>query len=154
MVRCGLVISRVRYCIAVYGNGSAANDARLLRVINFAARVVAGLRKFDRISQARDDLGLLTPRQMCDLQTLTMAYKVHARGEPYELASMFQTFSDARNCDRVTRQDRFWRPPVTRTAAGQRSFGYRAATLMNRLPVEARTLNLQNFKRAARSLVV
>ena len=138
----------------MYGNGSAANDARLLGVINFAARVVTGRRKFDRISRARDDLGLLTPRQMCDLQTLTTAHKVHARGEPRDLASLFQTFADSRSCDRVTRQDRLLRPPVTRTAAGQRSFSYRAVTLMNRLPAESRTLDLQNFKRTARSLVM
>ena len=68
-----LVISRVRYCIPVYGNGSSANDARLLKIVNFAARVVTGLRKFDHISRARADLQLLTPRQMCDLRTMTLA---------------------------------------------------------------------------------
>ena len=31
-----LVISRVRYCMSVYGNGSSANDTRLLKVVNFA----------------------------------------------------------------------------------------------------------------------
>ena len=35
----GLVISRVRYCLSVYGNGSAANDARLMKIVNFATRV-------------------------------------------------------------------------------------------------------------------
>ena len=65
----GLVISRVRYCLSVYGNGSAANDARLMKVLNFANRVVAGFRKFDHVSHAWYRLGLRTPRQMCDLQT-------------------------------------------------------------------------------------
>ena len=84
----------------------------------------------------------------------TMAYKAHVRGEPSELASLFETFSDARSCERVTRQDRVLRPPGTPTTTGQRSFGYRAVSLLNRLPVEARTLNLPSFKRAARSLLV
>ena len=62
----GLVISRVRYCLSVYGNGSATNDARLMKIVNSATRVAAGLRKFDHISQVRSDLGLHAPRQMCD----------------------------------------------------------------------------------------
>ena len=149
-----LVISRVRYCISVYGNGPSANDTRLLKVVNFATRVVTGLRKFERISRARDDLKLLSPRQLSDLQTMTMVYKAHVRGEPSELASFFETFADARSCERVTRQDRVLRPPGTRTTTGQRSFGYRAVSLLNRLPVDARTLDLPSFKRAARSLLV
>ena len=147
-----LVISRVRYCIPVYGNGSSANDARLLKIVNFAARIVTGLRKFDHISRARADLQLLTPRQMCDLRT--MAYKALVTGEPLELASLFETFSDARSCERVTRQDRALCPPGTRTTTGQRSFGYRAVSLLNRLPVEARTSDLPDFIRAAKSLLL
>ena len=46
----GLVLSHVRYCIAVFGNTSDANHRQLQRVINFCARVVAGKRKFDHIS--------------------------------------------------------------------------------------------------------
>ena len=57
----GLVFYGVRYCLSVYGNGSAANDAKLLKVRNFATRAVTGLRKFDHVSHARDDLGLLGP---------------------------------------------------------------------------------------------
>ena len=65
--------------MSVYGNGSSANDTRLLKVVNFATRVVTGLRKFDRISRARDDLQLLSPRQMCDFKTMTMAYKAPSK---------------------------------------------------------------------------
>ena len=137
----------------MYGNGSSANDARLLKIVNFAARVVTGLRKFDRISRERADLQLLTPRQMCDLRTMTVAYKALVTGEPIELASLFETFSDARSCERVTRQDGALRPHRSRTT-GQRSFSYRAVSLLNRLPVEARTSDLPDFKRAAKSLIL
>ena len=77
---------------------------------------------------------LLTPRQMCDLRTMTVAYKALVTGEPSELASLFETFSDARSCERVTRQDGALRPPRTRTTTGQRSFSYRAVSLLNKLP--------------------
>ena len=130
----GLVMSRVRYCLTVYGNGSAANHARLMKVVNFAARVVAGLRKFDHVSHVRDHLGLRTPRQMCDSRTAVVAHSVRALREPEELANLFCTFADARVGDRATRQDRYLRPPSTRTAAGQRSFAYRATSLLNAVP--------------------
>ena len=146
----GLVVSRVRYCLSVYGNGSAANDARLLKVMNFATRAVTGLRKFDHVSHARDDLGLLTPRQMCDAQTAIAAHRVRVLGEPVELASLFATFADARQCDRPTRQDRDLRPPVTRTAAGQRAFAYRAASLLNAMSGDVVRLGPAAFKHAAK----
>ena len=109
----GLVISHVRYCISVYGNGSTANSAKLLKVINFAMRVVTGLKKYDRISHARVDLGLLTPRRRCDVQTATVAHKVCIEREPADLASLFRTFAAARTGERSTRQDRYLRPPAS-----------------------------------------
>ena len=33
-----LVISRVNYCISVYGHGTAQNERKLLKVVNFAVR--------------------------------------------------------------------------------------------------------------------
>ena len=88
----GLVISRVRYCISVYGNGTSANCTRLLKVVNFATRVVTGLKKYDHVSHARCGLGLLTPSQMCDMHTTLVAYKACHTGEPVDLASLFCTY--------------------------------------------------------------
>ena len=146
----GLVISRVRYCIAVYGSGSAANDARLLKVVNFATRVVTGLKKYDHVSCSRVDLGLCTPRQMCDMQSTTVAHKACVLGEPVELAALFSTYAAARTHERVTRQDRHLRPPSRRTAAGQRSFASYAAKLLNALPEDLMGLGTAAFKRAVR----
>ena len=149
----GLVISRVRYCLTVYGNGSAANDARLLKVVNFAARVVTGIKKYDHVSCARSDLGLDTPRLMCDLQTVFVAHRALVSGEPASLADLFSSYAAARNQERTTRQDSLLRPPSMRTAAGQRAFAFRAATLMNRLPDEIKSLTPSAFKRAAKQFL-
>ena len=46
----GLVLSHVRYCIAVFGNCSDKNHRQLQKIINFCARVVTGRRKYDHIS--------------------------------------------------------------------------------------------------------
>ena len=49
-----LVISHIRYCLAVYGNGTAKNLASVQKILNFAARVVSGRRKFNHVSDVRD----------------------------------------------------------------------------------------------------
>ena len=125
-----LVISRVNYCLSVYGNSSTTNEARLMKVINFATRVVTGLRRFDHVSRARSALGLCAPRQMHDSRAAIVGHRVRMLGEHEELASLFCTFAESRHCDRTTRQDRYLRPPTTKAAAGQRSFSYRAASLL------------------------
>ena len=142
------MISRVRYCVSVYGNGSAANGGRLLKVINFATRVVTGLRRYDHVSRARCDLGLLTPREMSDIRTVIVAHRACVEGLPADLASMLSTNAAARSSERVTRQDRLLRPPTMRTAAGQRSFAYRAASLLNKLPESVRGRPMSSFCRA------
>ena len=37
--------------------------------------IVTGLEKYDHVSDARCGLGLLTPRQMCDMNTAVVAHK-------------------------------------------------------------------------------
>ena len=150
----GLVISRVRYCISVYGNGSSTNDVKLLRIMNFATRVVTCLRKYDHVSRARDDLGLLSPRQMCHQQTAIVAHKACTMGEPADLASLFRTYAVTRTCERVTRQDQHLRPPTMRTSVGQRSFAYRAASLLNTLPADVRELETSAFRRVVRRRIL
>ena len=51
-----LVFLHVRYCLAVYGNESELSIQRLKKVINFALRVISVRRKFDHISDVREEL--------------------------------------------------------------------------------------------------
>ena len=60
-----LVLSHVRYCLTVYGNGSGKNLDIVDKILNFAARVISGKRKFDHISGVRERLGWLSPVDMC-----------------------------------------------------------------------------------------
>ena len=121
-----------------------------MKVVNFATRVVTGLRKFDNVSRARDDLYLHTPRQMCDLQIAIAAHKVILYHEPADLAVLLNTHADTRDDDRVTRQDRRLRLPAMRTAAGQRSFEHRAAHLLSSMPEDESDHTPAAFKRTAK----
>ena len=144
-----LVMSRIQYCLTVYGNGTKKNFQRIQKIINFAARVIFGRRKFDHVSDLRDQLGWMTPETMADYQTVVTAQKAIQRGEPEALASLFTL-----NCDkrlRSTRQDSLFHLPRPRLETGKRRFGYRAAALLNTLPRELALLPPGRFARAAKT---
>ena len=67
MLVTALVVSRIQYCLSVYGNGSQKNFDRLQKILNFAARVIFGRRKFDHVSDLLTKLGWLSPRGMSRL---------------------------------------------------------------------------------------
>ena len=146
-----LVISRVQYCLTIYGNGSQQNFDRLQKIMNFAARVIFGRRKFDHVSGLRDSLGWIPPKAMADIQTLITAQKIVRNGEPEELAAMFKNNSDAR--ERSTRQDHLLHLPRSRLETGKRRFGYRAAALINSLPPGAIEQRSAQFARTAKAAV-
>ena len=145
-------MSRVQYCLTVYGNGSQKNFDRIQKILNFAARVIFGRRKFDHVSDLRDQLRWMTPKTMAEFQTLVTAHKAIQRGEPEVLASMFTPNSDARA--RSTRQDHHFHLPRSRLETGKRRFAHRAATLLNTLPRELVQLPPTSFARAAKVRLV
>ena len=60
----GLVLSHVRYCLTVFGNCSDKNHRQLQKIINFCARVVAGRRKYDHISDVLSGPDWFSSRQL------------------------------------------------------------------------------------------
>ncbi|KAF0288234.1 hypothetical protein FJT64_013386 [Amphibalanus amphitrite] len=96
-----LVLSRIGYCLSVYGNGTQKNLDRLLKILNFAVRVIFGKRKFDHVSDLREQLRWMMPRQMMEAQTLTLAYKVLRWGEPESLADAFTRCRDHEHLNRL-----------------------------------------------------
>ena len=141
-----LVLSHVRYCLAVFGNGSEKNIQRLQKIINFALRVVSGRHKFDHISDVREELGWPTARQLYEIHSLNFLHKIRCTGEPLALSSQLQVNSALRS--RSTRQDTDLALPRARTEAGRRRLLFSTVQLYNRLPLETRDLPLGAFKRA------
>ena len=113
-----LVISRINYCLTVYGNGTQKNFDRLQKILNFASRVIFGRRKFDHISGLRDKLGWLPPKAMSDYRTLVIAHKIMQHGEPEDLASMFTRNRDSANRNKSTRQDNLFQLKRPRLETG------------------------------------
>ena len=146
-----LVISRVQYCLAVYGNGSKKNLDRLQKILNFAARVIFGRRKFDHVSDLRDQLNWMSPSKMANYQTMVTAQKAIHHREPEALAALFTRKRDAR--ERSTRQDHLFHLPRPRLETGKRRFGYRAAALLNALPQADLDLPPSRFARAVKTTI-
>ena len=141
-----LVLSHVRYCLTVYGNGTSKNLDRIQKILNFSARVITGRKKFDHISDVQRELGWLSAPDLVRCHTLMLAHKVLRHGEPEELAELFCRCSDVR--DRRTRQDDALRAPRCRAACGQRRFAYRAASMYNALPNAVTERPVRSFCRA------
>ena len=147
-----LVLSHVRYCLAVYGNGSENNMQRLQKVINFCLRAVSGRRKYDHISDVREELGWLTARQLYEVQSLNLLHKIRRTGEPQALASQLSANSVLRS--RSTRQDSDLALPRVRTNAGKRRLLYSTVQQYNGLPLDMRESSLRTFKRTLRDVLL
>ena len=113
--------------------------------LNFALRTVSGRRKFDHISDVREELGWPTARQLYEQHSLNFLHKIRCTGEPEALSSQLQVNSTLRS--RSTRQDADLALPRVRTEAGRRRLLFRVVQSYNRLPLEIRDLSLKSFKR-------
>ena len=61
MLVTALVLPRIGYCLSEYGNGTQKDLNRLLQILNFAVRVIFGKRKFDHVSDLREQLRWMMP---------------------------------------------------------------------------------------------
>ena len=139
-----LVLSHIRYCLPVYGNCTAKNLGSIEKVLNFAARVVSGRRRYDHVADVRKTLEWLSAADLSMYDTLIFLHKVICTKEPADLAAMFKRNDAVR--DRATRQDSKLSVPSIRTEAGRRRFGYRAAMQHNSLPPEFQEMTTRKFK--------
>ena len=142
-----LVLPHVRYCFTVYGNGTAKNLVCIQKILNFAARVISGRRKFDHVSDVQKSLGWLNSSQLFHHQSLSLLHKIINTGEPACIAGRICTNHDDPSYVRSTRQDHLLQLPAIRTEAGRRRFLYRAAQQFNQLPADIRGMRGNAFRR-------
>ena len=139
-----LVLSSIRYCIALYGTHGTTQLHRVQKLVNFCARVVSGRRKFDHISDVITDLRWLRAEQLVRYHTLCLLKRVLLTGQPTDVAAAFRVAEH----DYGTRQANQLRRPRAVTNSGTRRFAYRAPDLYNRLPADLRNVgSLGLFKR-------
>ena len=148
----GLVVSRIRYCISVYGVTSQTEIGRLQKLLNFAARVISGRRKFDHISDVLRNLNWLSSDGLYQYHALTLLHRILSSNMPESLAACLTTRRDIHQ--HCTRQSEQLVTPRIRTEAGRRRFLYSAVNTYNGLPVDLRALAPGRFKPAVRTYLL
>ena len=147
------VFPHILYCLSVWGGANKSQLYRIQKLINFAARVVTGTRRRERISPALKTLGW---KRVEDLIAERDVVKVHKAlyGEhgPSAVRDMFVRRSVVST--RHTRASCAGRLDLTkcRLTLTQKSFRYRAATAWNRLPASVMDCSsLSAFKSALKN---
>ena len=131
------VLSHITYCLPVWGGARKTQQARVQKVLNFAARVITGKRKRDHISPAMRSLEWPTFQEMVTERDLINVHRaVHDGRAPAALRSLFVQRN--RVSVRNTRaHERCLQLPRCKLEATKRSFAYRAASGWNALPASA-----------------
>ena len=131
------VFTHIRYCICVWGGANKGQLHKLQKVINFAARIVTGSKKYDHITPVLSSLGWPRIENLVEHMDLVKLFKT-LRGEdvPQEISALFVPRSTV--SDRATRATELGRLHLRRPrlAATKRSFSYRAAAAWNCLSPE------------------
>ena len=139
-----LVLSRIRYCFSVFGNSSRETQNKVQKLINFSARVIAGRRRREHISDAVRSLGWLRASSLYQYSVLTRFREVITSGEPLSLAENVTVQGhkyDTRHANR-------YRPVSVRTEVGKRMFVFSAPTMYNDLPRDVCTASDGTFRGA------
>ena len=87
----GLVISLIRYCIAVYGNSTAHSLSRVQKLLNFCARVVSGRHRHEHVHDVLNELNWLPAQNLVMYRTLCLLKDVMTRGQPSDFTAHFRT---------------------------------------------------------------
>ena len=141
----GLVMSRILYCLVVYGVCNKTQTSRVQKVLNFAARVLSGRRKFDHVSDILNRFDWLTAEHLYLYRGLSLLKRMLTTSEPESIAGDLVTRGDAHR--RTTRNADHLVTPAIRSESGRRRFKHSIVTAYNALPGETRTLTGSRFNR-------
>ena len=146
------VFPHITYCLCVWGGATGGQLLKIQKLINFAARIVTGLKKHDHITQALNSLGWPRIETLVALRDAVKVYRtLREEGVPHEIRALFTRRAavserETRACDRDSLH-----LARCRLAASQKAFSYRAAVIWNRLPPRAcSAASLSAFKAAIR----
>ena len=127
------VFPRLFYCSSVIQAAPKSYvEQTSVRVVNFGAKLIFGLRKFDRASESRRNLQWLDAHSEMKKRTQLTAFKTFADMEnKLELCHPL-ILSNTRTSSRLNTVQKL-KLPNFRTDVGKRSFSYRAPLLLNEI---------------------
>ena len=145
-----LVFSKLYFSSSVWANTRKTNMRKLQKIQNFAARILTGTRKYEHITPVLNDLRWLSVPCTLAFYDAILTLKCLRGLTPMYLCSRFHTRTSVHG--RNTRNKNKLYIPALNTAAGQRSFIYRAVKCWNTLPEEITECDsLHRFKSKAKT---
>ena len=111
-----LVVSVVRYCIAIYGTCGTTELSRIQKVLNFCARVISGRRKYSHVTDILRDLNWLSAANLALYHRICSVRRVIVSSQPTSVACTLETLDHGHD----TRHSGRLRLPRIRTEAGRR----------------------------------
>jgi hypothetical protein len=129
------VLSVCNYMVSIYGSANNIHLYLITRVVRSLARLVLGLRKYDRISRKLcEDLEWLLPLDMCAYKTLCNLFILYKNKNVELFKDCFRKcISERRKYDFVCSNK-----PVNEI--GKKVFEFRAVSLWNRLPNDIKSI--------------
>ena len=129
------VFPHLLYCMSVWGGAPQCRLSRIQRCLNFAARLITGVKRSDHITPSLESLGWSRMDDMIRRRDCIHVFRaLNEPGCPLALKALFVKRSQA--TDRATRAAAAGELHLDRCrlSATQRMFSYRAAVAWNKLP--------------------
>ena len=126
------VFPHILYCITVWGGAAQTNLHRVQKTINFAARVVTGVRRSDHISPTLEALGWRKVDEIVCLRDCAKVQRALYHSEcPTAISAMFTRRTQVSSRDTRAAAAGMLELPKCRLTRTQRDFAFRAASAWN-----------------------
>ena len=129
----------IDYCDVVYGSSTTTNMQRIVKCFNSCIRFISGLRKYDHVTAAIQELQLLNPKNRHDLHVACLTNKVLLTGCPPYLKDELRFLSNTETYN--TRNSSVLLIPKHKHEFFKHSFKYNSITVWNELPNELKLLD-------------
>ena len=148
-----LVMSHIRYCIQVFGGACSGVLSDIQKVINFAARIISGRRKYDHISDVLQQLNWLNVPQLVAYFDLNLIHQILTTCSPLSLRCQLAYNHEV--VARSTRQSNHLSIARPKNNHGKRRFTYRASQMYNHVAMSnsLSELSSHSFKSRVRKIV-
>ena len=134
-----IVFPHLQYCMSVWGSCTATQRRRVQKVLNFGARLVAGLGRRDSVSAVLQELGWLSVEEQIRLRDTANIGRILAPNNPlpHLREHVISRSAVSARASRATAGGQLELPRV-RTEFARRSFAFRAVQCWNQQPMKNR----------------
>ena len=148
------VISRIDYCNSIYYGLPNMKLHRLQMIMNRSVRILEGLSPRQRITPALIRLHWLPIKARVIYKICLLAQQALLEGEPEYLNSKLEVMQPVNNINTRRANLGYLVEPRFQSNLGARAFSVAAPRLLNRLPVELRSLeDIKCFKKRLKTFL-